>query len=134
MIAKYSFPPGRYYIGDPGFVLHSDDLRVVFTQLILVNQFEPGAKESSHILKTKSYVEPDDRFWITKTPSNQGTYYDQEGRGYGFDWGIFGVVPEKLVELKDQYSNNVFEFTEWFDCYIENEKVVVGNKVFSTQQ
>jgi hypothetical protein len=83
-----TFQPGTYYVGDPGFVLPNDDLRELFC-----------GTEMAHFLRRYKVVEESfkkaddevDIYWYCATPHKSGTLYDQDNKGWGFDWGCFGV-------------------------------------------
>jgi hypothetical protein len=93
-----TFQPGTYYVGDPGFVLPNDDLRMLFAQ-----SMHGGLKSGPRELVTSYRFEDGqmvcDYYWLAATPHKQGTIYDQDNKGWGFDWGCFGVVPLEMDGL-----------------------------------
>jgi hypothetical protein len=80
-----TFQPGTYYVGDPGFVLPNDDLRMLFAQ-----SMHGGLKSGPRELVTSYRFEDGqmvcDYYWLAATPHKQGTIYDQDNKGWGFDW------------------------------------------------
>jgi hypothetical protein len=93
-----TFGPGIYYVGDPGFVLPNNALRMLFANSLhhmlksgVVPILEPHPLENG-VLITSFY-------WMAVTPHLAGTFYDQDNTGWGFDWGCFGLVPWEIVDL-----------------------------------
>jgi hypothetical protein len=123
---EYVFEPGIYYVGDPGFILPEDDLRMLFSNLIYLN-FENGRRD----LVTSYPNGKIEYYWVVKTLSNGGTYFDEKGDGWGFDWGVFGVVPIKYTMRKNSYLSNQIKFDQPFSCYLKNDNIVIGHKFFS---
>jgi hypothetical protein len=62
-----TFQPGTYYVGDPGFVLPNDDLRMLFAQ-----SMHGGLKSGPRELVTSRRWEGDqmvcDLYWLAATP------------------------------------------------------------------
>ena len=119
-----TFQPGTYYVGDPGFVLRNDDLRNLFYETANgILKFGPRI-----LLNTR----PNDKYyWIAKTPHRQGTLYDQQNNGWGFDWGCFGVVPWKWIDCQGSYESNKIEFTEPFECSFTEDGITIGHLHFT---
>lgn len=125
------FQPGTYYIGDPGYVLLNDDLRMLFSQIIN-GSLKPGLKK----LVTSAIQLNDDEwgyeyYWCAPTPNKVGTFYDQEGRGWGFDWGCFGVIPWKCIDHQKAYIPNKIEFNEPFDCSFNENNITISYLYFT---
>jgi len=121
------FEPGIYYVGDPGFVLPSDDLRMIFAE-IMQGSFKAGRR-----IVIES-IQPDwsgDFYWAAKTPNRNGTLYDQNNKGWGFDWGCFGVVPWKWATFKGTYNENKIEFNESFECSLTDDGIAIGHFNFT---
>lgn len=124
------FNPGTYYVGDPGFVLPNDDLRMLFSQAMHGN-LTSGLKELVVSRKFENGKFFSDYYWIATTPNKQGTLYDQDGTGWGFDWGCFGVVPWKWIDVQSSYESNKIEFIEAFECFSNDEQITVGHLQFT---
>jgi hypothetical protein len=124
------FQPGTYYVGDPGFVLPNEDLRMLFAQamqgglksgpreLVASRRFEEGGMVSAS-------------YWFAATPHKAGTLYDQDGRDWGFDWGCFGVVPWEWVVTQGSYARNKIEFPEPFVCSFTEGSITIGHLHFT---
>lgn len=113
-----TFQPGAYYVGDPGFVLPANNLRLIFG-LILENKRLSG----------KDFVSSSDKhvpYWVAPTPGVSGTLYLNGETGYGYDWGGFGCVPWESIEFKDSYESHKFEFTEPFECSYNEDGIKIG--------
>jgi hypothetical protein len=68
-----TFQPGIYYVGDPGFVLPNDDLRMLFAWN------RDGTLSAGYKIVEESRKRSNDEvdiYWITPTPHKQGTLYD----------------------------------------------------------
>ena len=124
------FQPGTYYVGDPGFVLGSDDLRSVFYQMIR-NKMVYGERclDSSRRFENGMYVA--DFYWMAPTPHPSGTLYDQDNKGWGFDWGCFGVIPWKWIDCQGSYESNKIEFTKPFECSFTEDNITIGHLHFT---
>jgi hypothetical protein len=124
------FQPGIYYVGDPGFVLPNDDLRMLFAQ-----SMHGGLKSGPRELVTSRRWEGDqmvvDPYWLAATPHKAGTIYDQDNKGWGFDWGCFGVVPWKWIDCQGSYVTNKIEFTEPFECSFTEDSITIGHLHFT---
>jgi hypothetical protein len=124
------FPPGTYYVGDPGFVLPNEDLRMLFSQ-VMHGKLEPGPRElvnSRRVVGEEVVCEP---YWLAATPHRAGTLYDQDGKGWGFDWGCFGVVPWEWISCSGSYTPNKIEFPEPFACSFTEESITIGHLQFT---
>lgn len=124
------FEPGTYYVGDLGFVLPNDDLRMFFAQS-MSGKLKSGPRE----LVVSRRFEGDrlvfDAYWFFATPHKAGTLYDKEGNGWGFDWGCFGVIPWKWIDCKGSYESNKIDFTEPFECSFTEDSVTIGHLHFT---
>ena len=125
-----TFQPGAYYVGDPGFVLPNDDLRMLFAQ-----SMHGGLKSGPRELVTSRRFEDGqmvcDPYWLAATPHKQGTIYDQDNNGWGFDWGCFGVVPWEWIDCQGSYESNKIEFTEPFECSVTEDSITIGHLHFT---
>jgi hypothetical protein len=121
----YSFQPGTYYIGDPGFVLPNEDLRMLFAQLMHGNM-KSGPRELIASTRSEGNSMMRDTYWLAVTPHKAGTLYDQDGKGWGFDWGGFGIVPWKWVKPLGSYDSNKIEFTDPFECFSDTYGITIG--------
>lgn len=119
-----TFQPGTYYVGDPGFVLANDDLRGLFAESMR-GLLKPGFRI---ILATSHNPE---YYWVALTPDRQGTIYDENNNGWGFDWGCFGIVPWKWIESKSSYESNKIDFTEPFECSFTEDSITIGHLHFT---
>jgi hypothetical protein len=124
------FKPGTYYVGDPGFVLPNEDLRMLFAQA-MHGGLKSGPREliaSRRLEEGGMLSEP---YWFAATPNKAGTLYDQDGKGWGFDWGCFGVVPWDWVVSQGSYESNKLKFTEPFECLFTEDNITIGHLHFT---
>ena len=120
---------GTYYVGDLGFVLPSDDLRMLFAwnrDGVLTT----GYKVVEESAKQAGNNNPD-VYWIAKLINKQGTLYDADNNGWGVDWGCFGVLPWKWVTCTGSYESNKIEFTEPFECSFTEDSITIGHLHFT---
>jgi hypothetical protein len=125
-----TFGPGIYYVGDPGFVLPNNALRMLFANSLhhmlksgVVPILEPHPLENG-VLITSFY-------WMAVTPHLAGTFYDQDNTGWGFDWGCFGLVPWEIVACPASYENQKIQFTEPFECSFTEDSITIGHLHFT---
>lgn len=124
------FKPGSYYVGDPGFVLPNDDLRMLFAW-ILNKKLKPGPKE---LICSRRWINGEmvfDYYWLVPTLGNTGTLQDQDGNGWGFDWCSFGIIPWEWISHKESFQTHKIEFTEEFECSFNDEKIFIGHLTFN---
>ena len=130
MESPMKFKPDTYYIGDPGCVLSNDDLRGLFTEF-MHGGIKSGVKPVIASLRYDKNEFISDYYWIATLPNKRGTLYDQNGKGYGFDWGCFGVIPWKWIEPKGSFLMNKFEFDNSFECLNNDSEIIIGNIIFT---
>lgn len=124
------FKPGIYFIGDPGFVLPVDDLRMLFAK-----SMDGNLTSGLHDLVSSTRVEDGqiicDRYWIAALPNKAGTLYDQTGRCWSFDWGCFGVIPWTWIDNKGSHTSSEFNFSDSFECLATDESITIGHLHFT---
>ena len=121
---------GDYYVGDPGFVLPNDDLRIVFQSFYLGKE-TTGVKE---LVSSARYTDKGiaiDYYWHAVMPHKRGTMYDENNKGVGFDWGLFGCVPWEFVVNQHAYTTQKVFFPEPFTCQATEDEIVIGNLHFT---
>lgn len=129
-----TFQPGTYYVGDLGCVLPNDDMRSLCANLMagtLSSGFHlllGSGRHNKNIGKTIY-----DPYWYCVTPHQQGTLYDSNNAGWGFDWGVFGVMPWKWVSTESSYESNKIEFTKPFSCSCTDANITIGHLQFTFQ-
>ena len=146
-------PAGRYIMGDPCYCFSHDteSWRNLCNQAHAGEEWENygSARKLEHIERVKKMgsKEPVEYvhhiLWVS-TKWGDGGYDDQFGHTYFVDAGLLGLVPVDCVEdgcsylqwkEKDGENNScgrVVEFSEPFECYYEDGKVVIGPYVIDT--
>lgn len=124
------FQPGTYYVGDPGFVLPNDDLRTLFS-LSMSGNLKSGPLELVTSQRWEGNKIVCDFYWLVATPCKSGTIYDNENKGWGIDWGCFGVVPWKWLSCEGCYDVNKINFTEQFECSFTDTSITIGKLHFT---
>jgi hypothetical protein len=88
----FTVPAGRYYIGDPCYAIEGNHWSKWLTNAGLYTNPD---------MLTGNIVDSFDAHAFS-TAYGDGTFYDQEGREYGVDAGLIGLVPISYLE-----ANNV---------------------------
>jgi hypothetical protein len=120
---------GTYYVGDLGFVLPNEDLRLLLAW-VKDDALQSGYKILEASTKDSSRLNPD-FYWITSLPNRHGTVYDHNNKGFGFDWGCFGALPWEWITCTGSYENNKIEFTEPFECLATEDSITIGHLHFT---
>jgi predicted DNA-binding WGR domain protein len=81
------FGPGKYYIGDPCYVMKD----ALYDQWGEENDWEGAGV----------YTVNGQTFACSHTAHGDGEYKGSDGKDYGVDAGIIGVVPEAMFDLED---------------------------------
>lgn len=117
------FPAGRYYVGDLCYAIMNWDR---FCELTL---------------KDDGIVQGDipwrgERLWQHSTAWGDGVFQDAQGRQYGVDAGLIGILPVEFVD-KDQDEfvrpsndlGHIVEFKTPFTCTYENGCFYFGDSI-----
>jgi len=129
MIDEYVkiFKPGTYFVGDLGFVLPPNATRKLFYDVLHNNGVQKGYRRLGST-DGGDWGPPEDQiYWITPTPSQAGTFYDQTGKSYSFDWFVFGCMKFDNVKSTGCYNDNKVEFTEPFTCSSTSDTITIGH-------
>ena len=123
--------PGTYFVGDLGFVLPPNATRKLFYDVLHNNGVQKGyrALGSTDGGDWGSYEEQ--IYWLTPTPSQAGTFFDQTGKAYSFDWFVFGCMRFNNVKNDACYDDNKVEFTEPFTCSSTYDTITIGHLHFT---
>lgn len=135
---NFKFNKGVYYVGDPGFVLPNDDLRMLFSW-VMDGVLKSGPKRIE--TSTQSFLDDEgnlitkgDFYWSAAIPFRRGTIYAEDNTGKGVDWGCFGVVPWKWVESQGCHLDEKVEFLEPFECSSDDRGITIGHLRFNYEQ
>lgn len=126
----HTFKAGVYYVGDPLFVLESEDIRH------LMHEFQDGGivTGTKELVYSIGKIEGNsldcDYYWVASLPHKCGTLYDEKGDGWGFDFGCFSVIPFKWLEHKDIYLGNIITFDKEFVCKQLNDVITISHITF----
>lgn len=113
------FKAGKYYIGDLCYVVkeHSDWMKLL---------------EDTNYFQNENQSYKGYSIFAESTAHGDGVYYDQDGREYGVDAGIIGIMPVEVIE-SDGKGGNIIEFKEDFEVEtIELGVFKFGNIVINT--
>lgn len=112
-------PEGAYYVGDPCYGA-SD------------GRWDAWLKDSDYFRRP---LARDLGAWAVAfgTAYGDGTYTDNEGREYGVDAGLLGVIPVNFAggstSLHGMWR---IEFPKPFDCWVEDGVVHLGHIIIDT--
>lgn len=84
--ASASFGPGKYYLGDICYVMKEDVYDKVWGDK---HNFESGVHDAEGV-----------KFAVAGTAYGDGTYKGSDGKEYGVDAGVIGIVPEALWDVE----------------------------------
>ena len=70
--------------------------------------------------------------FVAGTAYGDGSYLDNEGREYGVDAGILGIIPLYVCDGDSMDGGHVVTFEESFEVYNENNTFHFGNVVIPT--
>lgn len=131
MTQIFTFPAGRYWIGDPCYVLDSQwqDLGEQ-TGWFGSDDDNPNATNYKGIFTTKNGA----RCFANGTKYGDGTYYDNFGHEYGVDAGLLSIVPESEVEdvAFAETSGHFMNFENDFDVCEEDGTFYFGTVEIAT--
>lgn len=122
---------GRYFIGDLGCVLPSDELRLIFWDLIRYGKTSHGFREPINFVQTVHDEVGTNFYWLANLPNLNGTLYGKDGSTWGFDWKIFGCAPVEIIENEKSYAPNIVEFSEPFECSHTEDLITIGHLNFT---
>ncbi len=88
------FKAGRYYVGDPCYII-PDDLWSEFCDK--VSAFDGCLGTDEMIEGGFGFEFHGEQVWCANTKYGDGGYYDQHNREYDVATGLIGVVPDSFV-------------------------------------
>ena len=127
---KITFQPGRYYIGDPSYVINDEeDWEEISAQTgCFGNEPFSAYDENLFLLKGKEC-------WADTTLYGDGTYFDNEGSEYWVDAGILGIIPSDAIEDSPDFRSGYgfVDFSEPFEVWNDDGVFHFGNMSISTK-
>jgi hypothetical protein len=117
------FQAGKYYVGDLCYVLN--DRWDEFCSLTISGR---------HVLDGTFALKDGTTFWTHCTMYGDGSYRDQQGRDYGVDAGLIGVISIEDMDREPfcVSGGQVIEFKHAFEPYYQNGTFYIGNVVIKT--
>ena len=101
------FKAGKYFVGDPCYVIRNDEWEDILKYTQFFGAFGIGQWGGFW----KGY-----KMFSASTAYGDGCYTDNEGREYGVDAGMLGIVPyEYITEFGDIDCGNIIEFEKDFE-------------------
>jgi hypothetical protein len=110
---RIKMPPGTYYVGDPCYCFNDS-----WDGLLKQTDYfrEPVARDSEDVPFVVAF----------STEYGDGTYYDDDGRSYGVDAGLLGLVRVGSEDRSPRYAGvRAVTFARDINCYIEDEAHVI---------
>jgi hypothetical protein len=93
----FTLPAGKYYIGDPCYVIRDHIAWMAFLESC-------DFFEESH----RAFFDKDE-FWASETAYGDGVYNSNIGFRFTVDAGLIGIVPMSVVERYANQANTDFE-------------------------
>lgn len=128
-----TLPPGKYYIGDPCYVIDTDwdavlDLHESPTKDAISTGLRPRDPEDK-IFEFKGC-----KLWMHSTAYGDGSYMDQNGNEYGVDSGLLGAIPLELIDDADgEIEGRVVDAPNGLVVSYEDGTFYLGDTVIKTQ-
>lgn len=123
-----TLPPGRYFIGDPCYVIVDED----WPSFCDVSFDANGPGKGDGVLEFDGHL-----MLAGGTAFGDGEFMDQQCNVYGVDAGMLGIIPEALWDPKivvdELYRlGNVVTITEPFTAEVSDGVFSLGGYVIDT--
>lgn len=121
---KKEFPSGKYYIGDPCYVVSDDNWHNLL--------------EETDYFRNEEQSYRGFRILAGDTAYGDGTYSDNYGREYPVDAGLIGIMPIDVIDndkydlTKNYCPGNFIDFECNFIVTIDNGVFKFGNIIIDT--
>lgn len=123
-IESISMPPGDYWVGDNCYAVPNERW---------MEWLEAANYESADRFLLAELSLPDhapgwgEQFSVAAvhTAYGDGTYFDQEGRGYPVDAGMIGVVPVEIATEEPGWGSHLITFDTSFKLGYEEDEGVI---------
>lgn len=115
--AVATVPPGVYLVGDPCYSVPDD----LWMEWLEEADYTNGDRR--HVLAAK--IDGHEVVGVS-TAHGDGVYYDGEGREYGVDAGLLGLVPVEVAKEEPDMDLPLLTLTEPADCYYDDGIVHLG--------
>ncbi len=120
------FKAGKYYVGDPCYVIRDDEWKELLAH--------------SDFFNCGYYQWKGHRMFTASTAHGDGCFMDNEGREYGVDAGVIGIVPYDYIIMCDcpdcingVEGGHVIEFKEDFEvCMLDRGVFCFGHIVIDS--
>ena len=109
-----TLPAGKYWIGDPCYVLTED----FFNWMKFCDRCFEGdesGRKNEGVIDHQGIL-----FAYFGTAHGDGSYDDNEGNEYGVDAGMISCIPVESLRNVNEIFGTVHEFTKPFDCYYDD--------------
>ena len=117
--------PGRYYIGDLCYVLHSE-----------WDEFCALTISGDKVLDGEFNLRDGRRFATFTTRWGDGNYFDQNGKSYDVDAGLIGCIALSDIDLTNPENSltggNIVEFVQPFSTWSAGGEIRIGNVLIDT--
>ena len=114
---SFAVPAGRYYLGDPCYVIRDEDWMPLLNSCDYFNQ-PIGEVGGFKIL-------------AFGTKHGDGCYQDQHGNEFGVDAGLIGLVPAGY-RGQTSHGNKLVEFSSQFECWEDDGVLHFGDRIIDT--
>lgn len=112
---------GRYYVGDPCYVIPYHEWEDFLGQLY---KWEEGPEDLSEHFMWNGH-----NCVALNTEYGDGCYFDEEGRRYPVDAGMIGAIPVELIDERKsvEHLGHIIDFTEDFTVERECGVIKIGH-------
>lgn len=108
VITEFKFPAGKYFIGDPCYVLEDD----IYDKVTENFDFD-----KSYTIEINGHT-----IFMHGTAYGDGSYKDGSNRSYSVDSGLISIMPMELISMKKFNETQFQEFRESYTHMIEFDK------------
>lgn len=115
-----TFKAGKYYVGDPCYVVRDHK---VWVQLL----------DDTNYFQNENQTYKGRTIFAEGTAHGDGCFYDYEGREYGVDAGLIGIIPFEIIEGVG-CGGQIIEFEKDFKVSADNGIFTFGDVVINTRE
>lgn len=117
------FKAGKYFVGDPCYAIKDENWKPLLESNNYFNLETTRAWAGKYNGKI---------MFAAGTAYGDGLYFDNDGRAYGVDAGLLGIIPFEACDGDSMGCGHVIEFSEDFEVWAEEGCFTFGELVIET--
>jgi hypothetical protein len=117
MPPKHILKAGKYYVGDPCYAVAWENWGKLLdtTGCMGIDLNEDATNWNDGLFEYKGA-----QCFCGGTKYGDGLYHDSEGREYGVDAGLIGIIPLSVCDGNSMHGGNIISFEYDFEVWAEN--------------